>query len=295
MKSWLVSLLLAVALGSASRAQPLGDGFDPRARDAAFVDALSGEKGVSATAGRVTVYVPAGAMSSAELHALAADLNRGFDALVAFTHSPRPWQRVPAKLTYYFHEEMFISHADPPNDRLFVAFPRLKNGQAPVLHEATHVLLFPSRAYISGHPEIFNASSSEGSAWLGEGLAAFVGLSAAKRANVSEGDPIGGGNLDTVDSLCAKALRTPVGAELLPFIGAEGEPAALRSRERRLEVAPQFYACATSFTKFLVAKVGIEAVVDSLAELHSEPALEKAAGTNIDGLRSDWRKAIGAP
>ena len=293
MRTGFACLLLAWGVTPAALAQPAGDAIDVSTRDAEHVASLSGEKGASATAGRVTVYVPAGAMSSAEIQALAERLNRGFDALVALTRSPRPWQRVPATVTYYFHTELFISHADPQNDRLFIAFPRLQNGQAPVLHEAAHVLLFPSPSYIAVHPELFEANG-EGSTWLGEGIASYVAFSAAKQASVTEGDPFGRDDLGTVDSNCAKALPTPVGAEVLPFIGAEGEPAALLSHARRLEVAPPFYSCATSFTKFLVGAVGIEAVLDSLVELHSEPAIAKAAGKSMDALRAEWRARIGA-
>jgi hypothetical protein len=276
---------------SAAVGQPPG-GLDPRARDAAFVASLAGEDGMSATVGRARVYVPVGAMSKDDLDMLAASLNKGIEAILAVTHSPRPWQRMPATITYYFHREMAISHADAPNARLFIAFPRLKDAQAPVLHETTHVVLSPDRSYIAAHPEIFEAATGDGSVWLGEGLPTYVGYTAAKSSGVVEGDPIGSGDLEHVDSVCARSLTTPVGVDVLSFIGVEGAPAALSSREGRASVAPAFYACATSFVKFLVAAVGIEAVVDSLWELHSEPAIEKAAGKTMDALRSEWRGRI---
>jgi hypothetical protein len=294
MRTRLACLLLS-ALALDAFAQPPGDRLDPRARDAALAASLEGDQGMSAAAGRVKVYAPADAMSKDDLDALAASLNKGLDAILAVTHSPRPWQRVPATVTYYFHREMFISHADAPNERLFIAFPRLRDRQAPVLHEATHVLLAPSRAYIGAHPEIFGAATGDGSVWLGEGLPTYVGYSAAKQSGVVEGDPIGSGDLEHVDSICAQSLPTAVGAEVLPFIGAEGAPAALSSRERRATVAPAFYACATSFVRFLIDAVGIEAVVDSLWELHSEPAIEKAAGKSMDVLRAEWRRRIAEP
>jgi len=279
----LVSTFAFTAFG-----QPPG-GLDPRARDAGFVASLTGDDGMSATAGRAKVYVPAGGMPKGDLDALAASLNKGIEAILAVTHSPRSWQHVPATITYYFHREMAISHADAPNSRLFIAFPRLKDAQAPLLHETTHVVLSPDRSYIAAHPEIFEAATGDGSVWLGEGLPTYVGYSAARLSGVAEGDPIGSGDLEHVDSVCAQSLTTPVGAEVLSFIGVEGAPAALSSRDRRAAIAPAFYACATSFVKFLVAAVGIDAVVDSLWELHSEPAIEKAAGKTMDALRAEWR------
>ena len=280
-------------LSGAALAQQPADTFDPRSRDEGHVAALSGTDGASATTGRITVYVPANTLSGEEVVALAETLNRGFTGLVAFTHSPRRWQRVPSTVTYYFHREMLISHADPEHDRLFVAFPRLQNGQAPLLHEAVHVLLSPNTEYLRAHPEYLDENSAY-SEWLSEGLASYVGESVAKETGITEGDPLGWGTLAEVDAKCAAVSSTPLGAEILPFIGAPGAPAALLSRSRRLEVAPPFYACATSFTKFVVAAVGIEAVVDSMAVLPSEPAIANAAGKSIDALRADWLEKIGA-
>jgi len=291
-----IVLATALAISSLARAQdtqPPADAFDFRARETEHVAALAGDKGAHASAGRITVHVPAGAMSNEELAGLAERLNRGFDGLVSFTHSPRAWQRVPEKVDYYFHADLFISHADPLAGRVFIAFPRLENGQAPVLHEATHVLLFPSREYGAAHPEIFDPSI-KGSTWLGEGLPSYVGFSVARQTGIVEGDPLSGSTLDDVDAICAQSLASPVGAEIEPYIGAPGEPAALSSRARRLEVAPGFYACATSFAKFVAERIGVVALVDSLIALDSEAQIAKSAGIGVDALRAAWRKKIDA-
>ena len=175
--------------GMALAQQPT-DTFDPGARDEGHVATLSGANGASAMAGRISVYVPAGALSGEELQALAEKLDRGFSGLIAFTHSPRSWQRVPSKVSYYFHAEMLISHADPERDRLFIAFPRLQNGQAPLLHEAVHVLLSPNADYLRAHPEFLD-EATEWSEWLHEGIASYVGQSVARETGIAEGDPLG--------------------------------------------------------------------------------------------------------
>jgi hypothetical protein len=46
--------------------------------------------------------------------------------------------------------------------------------------------------------------------------------------------------------------------------------------------------------KFLAGAIGVDALVDSLWELHSEPAIAKVAGKSMDVLRAEWREAIGA-
>ena len=281
-------LLSGVAL-----AQPAADTFDPRSHDEEHVAALSGANGASASAGRVTVYVPAGRLTDGELMALAETLNRGFTGLIALTHSPRTWQRPPSKVTYYFHPETPISHADPARERVFIAFPRLQNGRAPLLHEAAHVLLWPNAEHLRAHPEYLDEATAF-SEWLSEGLASYVALSVAKEAGIAEGDPLGWSMLEGVDAKCAAASSTRRGAETLPFIGAPGAPAALMSRSLRTEVAPSFYACATSFTRFVIAEAGIEAIVDAMALVPSEPAIANAAGKSMKELRAAWREAIGA-
>jgi hypothetical protein len=283
-----------LVVGGSALAQPPEGNIDVSGRDEGYVATLSGAGGASATSGRIGVYVPAGAMSTAELQELADSLSRGFDALVELTHSPRSWQRLPSRVSYYFHAEMWISHADQENDRVFIAFPRLQSGVAPLLHEAAHVLLYANAEYVAAHPELFDESGDALSIWLIEGLASYAGESAAKLTGVHEGDPLGSGTLDEVDAKCAAAASTPVGAEVLPYVGAPGSPEALLSRARRLEVARPFYACATSFTKFLVGAAGIDAVVDALYARDPEAAIAAAAGKSIESLRADWRKAIGA-
>jgi hypothetical protein len=285
-----LACLLAVG-GSALGQQP-ADAIDPNARDEEYVATLSGPGGASATVGRVSVYVPAGTLSGDQLRELAESLSRGFEGLVAFTHSPRSWQRVPSNVSYYFHAEMTISHADPANDRLFIAFPRLSNGQAPLLHETVHVLLHPSAEYLAANP--WYLDETVGSLWISEGLANYVGAMVAAKTGIAEGDPIGWGTLDDVDEKCTAVSLTPLAAEILPFVGAPGWPAAILSRSRRLEIAPPFYACSTSFTRFVVGAAGIEAVVDALAARDTEAAIAAAAGTSIGSLRADWRREIGA-
>ena len=284
--------MVFLALPAVASGQP-PDRLDPRARNAALVASVSGDKGASATVGRITVHVPAGAMAAADIRNLAESLNRGFDGLIAFTHSPRTWQRVPDTVDYYFHPEMFISHGDAENNRLFIAFPRLQSGDAPLLHEATHVLLYPKPAFITSHPELLD-ERREGSTWLFEGLASYVALAVADQTGLTEGDPLNTGPPSEMDARCAKGLASPVGAEIAPFIGSPGEPASLTSRARRLEVAPVFYDCATSFTKFVAEAAGIEAVVDSLSAVDSEAQIAAAAGKSMDALRDEWRRRIHA-
>jgi hypothetical protein len=287
--------VVAATAWSAHRvtAQPSDSLVTSRSTEDAMAAALD-EQGLRAAVGRVVVHVPAGTLSTHEAQALATTLNRGLDAIETLTHTPHAWQRKLARLDYYFPPGMFVSYTQPLVGRIFISFPRLGRGDAPTLHETVHGVLAPSGEYISAHPEIIDAAAPA-PVWLFEGLAHYVGSSVAAELGVRDGDPLQLGALAEIDPNCAKALATPVAAQILPFIGAPGVPEGLISRARRLELAPPFYVCAASFNKYLVGLLGLDAVIDLLPAADSQTALEEAAHEGVAALRADWRKAICAP
>jgi hypothetical protein len=79
-------------------------------------------------------------------------------------------------------------------------------------------------------------------------------------------------------------------------IGENAELPALFTTDRQT-VAPTFYACSFSFTKFLVGKVGLGEVV-ALMPLMSTGGvpkrIEQLTHTTVARLREDWLRAIGA-
>jgi len=273
-------------------AQAPSDRIDATAGERQTIASLTNE-GVATTVGRAIVHLPRGAMSADDALVLATRLNRSIDAIDAFTHSPRAWQRNPARIDYYFPPSQFISYAKPVSAQVFIALPRLLTGGAPLLHETAHVLLSPSAEFIVAHGGRFD-SEDDGRAWLVEGIATYVAMSASKAANIPEGDPLDVGAIDQLDARCATALATPVAAEVLPFIGVAGAPDALESATRRAEVAPAFYGCSASFNKFLAGRVGLDALIGLMIAEDSQAQLEKLAGRNVEALRADWRRRIGA-
>jgi hypothetical protein len=249
--------------------------------------------GVGTAVGRAVVHLPRGAMSADDERALATRLNQSIDELDAFTHSPRAWQRNPARIDYYFPPSLFVSYAKPVFAQVFVALPRLESGEAPLLHETAHVLLSPSADFIATHADRSGAENDE-RAWLIEGIATYVAMSVSRAASIPEGDPLGVGPIDQLDVRCAAALATPVADEVLPFIGSTGAPDALESVTRRADVAPAFYRCSASFNKYLAARFGLDALIGLVIAEHTAAPLETLAGQNVDALRAAWRREIGA-
>jgi hypothetical protein len=112
---------------------------------------------------------------------------------------------------------------------------------------------------------------------------------------VPEGDPLNVGRLEQLDRRCASALDTPVGAEVLPFIGVDGAPEALGSIERRPIVAPVFYACAASFNRYLAGRIGVDALVGLMAAKDARAQVERLMGRGMAAVRADWQRRIGMP
>jgi hypothetical protein len=250
-------------------------------------------KGVRTEGTHAIVWMPAGLMSDGERQALVDRLDRGVRALRALigTHD---WQIVrDQKINYYISEDQFISHASG-RAAVFVPVARVQDGRAPYLHEAGHELLArasPRGLMADGRPRI--------SLWLSEGLADYVGQTAARQTGITEGDVFSVGGLDGVDRTCATRLDTfPSADEIVQYMGAPSGPPALFTTDRQ-KVAPIFYACAFSFTKFVVDRIGLPetiALMPFVAEnetLHQR--LESKAGKPVSALRADWLTAIKTP
>ena len=88
--------------------------------------------------------------------------------------------------------------------------------------------------------------------WLVQGIAEYFGKSAAQSAGVVDGDPFDSGGLEGMDRTCVQRSASSDRAQVLPFIGERGAPAALFTTERP-KFAPIFYPCAFSFTKHVSA------------------------------------------
>ena len=132
--------------------------------------------GVRAATSRAVVWVPPDTLSHDEAQALARTLAGGVEAIDEFLHAPRPWQRPPGAVEYFFHPAMFISHANAVEGRVFISFPRIADGTAAFLHETTHALLFPSPSFLATYE-----GEEEEVPWLVEGLPTYVAKAVAER------------------------------------------------------------------------------------------------------------------
>ena len=292
MSNGICRLLAMLLVGTVTAAQAqtpasAGSSLIPNADDERRASELAatGER----RAGKLVVlFTPAGAIADGDEAALVERLDKGVAALHSVV-GRHDWQvQTTPTITFYVHQDRFPAHAFGRG--VFIPLAHVEDGHATFLHEAAYELL-------RGIPP----GDTVPTPWLTTGLANYVALTAAELAAVPEEHVFGSGQLIEVDALCSIRSKEPRGAEILPFIGRKGVPRALFTDEV-VQVAPAFYACATSFTKHLVARVGLPAVIGLMPLLSTSGdvvdtnrvlrTIEELTGGSMDALLAEWRASI---
>jgi hypothetical protein len=237
----------------------------------------------------VVVWTPV-SVSEADQRALVARLDRGVAAVRAMI-GKHAWQVVGGdKITYYVSEDRFPSHATA-RAAVFIPLARVQDDRAPYLHEAVHELLSTAAT----RKMIESPGMPSQPIWFAEGIADYIAGAVAAKAGLTGGDVFDIGGLDRVDRTCAERLKGPAGSDVLPFIGAHGAPVALYTADRA-KVAPAFYACSFSFTKFIVERVGLAPIVAAAPLVDTEglhAQFEKLLGKSLSAASTDWLREIG--
>lgn len=304
MKPSLECRLLATALVLATRA---GDGAaqaSPPARLDWWADDSANIAFVTthgrAWSGRnAIVWAPTDSLDATWLAAFSDSLDRGLGWLKAFMGAPYDWQRIANRpVVFYLSPGRFISHASG-QDAVFISLTRIRQRDAPTLHEASHELLAPAVPF---SPWEYPDSATEELVaahfpfWLNEGLPDYLAQATSAATGIHEGDVFDIGGLGLVDSVCAARLSaSPRRAEILEKVGGEGRLEALNTTERG-EVAPVFYACSQSLTKYLVDRIGIRPTVLLMPAVKAnswQVQLEIAAGQSLAAFRDAWLVRIG--
>ena len=280
-----VATLLVASLFAQTPAQPLNWAAD----DGKRVEELK-KSGIRTEGTYVVLWMPAGAMTEPERIELVKRLDLGVPAVRRLI-GRHPWQAVgDAKMNYYLSGDRFISHATG-RGAVFIPLARVQDGRAPFFHEVSHEYLARQPVGAPG-----GAPPGKRPLWLLEGLADVVGQTAAGEAGVVEGDVFDTGGLTGVDGVCATRLQQPIGREVVRAIGENMELPALFTTDRQT-VAPTFYACSFSFTKFLAGRIGLG---ETVALMPLVPAggvpkrIEQLTRVPIATLRGEWLRAIRA-
>jgi len=296
-KNLALACFLAVAPAALRAQTPPPVPLDWDSDDSARVAFLTAH-GRAYTGTQLVVWAPPDSLDTRWLDAFVDSLATSLGALRRLMGAPYTWQRIGQRpVTFYLSPGRFVSHASGVG-AVFISLTRVRSGTAPFLHEASHELLAPPAPFAPY--EYSDSVASERAAaryplWLSEGLPDYLAQATASATGFHEGDVFSIGGLAKVDSTCAARLAdSPRRAQILEKVGRAGRLGALFTTERA-QVAPVFYACSQSFTKYVVERVGIRTVVAAFPHI---PAgtwvtdLEAAAGTSLEALRSAWLETI---
>jgi hypothetical protein len=217
----------------------------------------------------VVEFDPEG-LDLAEREAFARLANRGVEDLERLLFKD-PGPREPVR---------FVVSARIDMSRTFgrtVLLPlhRVKGQEAPYLHEAVHALL----------------PSPHQSTWLTEGLACYLESWVAENVGGYDAHIFTRAGDRRIYATARSYLRSDLGRDVLPWVGVSGEPPHLF--EDRMGVARPFYVLAHSFTKYLVERLGLPAVVGLASGRDPEDALSRLTGRDSAGWRAEWLIASG--
>jgi len=246
---------------------------------------------------RAVLWFDRGATTPEQRNGLAERVNKGIADLEQFigvrfdsSRFPIPPTGLPAdfaqKVPYFVTDAAGISHLDHfGHPRLFLLLRRLSTDSIPYLHETVHLLLFQTPSQ-QGRLE----------SWLAEGTASYIEDYIVEHAGGQRSGLFSKNGNAGVDAEALAYLNTEDGRSIVPFIGAHGEPSALRSD--RANIAAPFYVLSQSFCKYLFETIGRSKMLKLNTAMWEEPGtteekLEAISGKSSEVWRKEWLQSIG--
>jgi uncharacterized protein (TIGR02246 family) len=233
------------------------------------------------------------------LAALADTLDRGVEQLHLTMRGPYEWQRIGDRpVVFYLSPGRFIAHGSGYG-AVFIPVSRVKERLAPFLHEASHELLAPRPPFYWWEMRDSVAGARVRDAvplWLFEGIPDYLAQVTAPRVGIHEGDVFAIGGLEKSDSSCSARVRaSPRGPEVIDAVGRDVRLTSLFTTERA-QVAPVFYACGQSLTRYLVDLIGVRRTVELMPAIGRgtwRAAVEAHAGRSMQSVRRAWLERLG--
>lgn len=244
----------------------------------------------------VKIWFPPDSVSRREVTDVSRQLDAAVPALVQLIGGPHEWQRHRGRIVIYLAPDRFVSHATPEG-AVFIPASRAVDGSAPYLHEISHVLLRPKGLHTpSDFPDSVDAARVAATRpyWLTEGLPDFMAQEVAASHSFPEGDVFEMGGPLGADSTCASYQADASNAAIVAAVGELGPLSSLFT-EARENIAPVFYTCAYSFTRFVALETSasfLASLFPTMAEGQVEERILEGTGRSMVEWRRLWRDQL---
>lgn len=284
-------VLLAGCL-CACQSQPVqtGTSLHPWEEDRAYMQDLE-QHGV-VEAGRHTVaWFPSNTLDPAQIAAIVARLDHGIGAAKQYIGKPQWAFRGDSRVYFYFPDARFVSHA-PGGNTVLIPWWRIRDDQAPWLHEALHLLLAPAGGDWLATPG--NIAAARMPLWLHEGLAESLAMDIAAEEGLVHYSPLIDVPAARLDALCKSRLRHASSDRVLASIGGRGKLPELFG-PNRVSYALPFYTCSTSFVRHLGTRYGKGPLLRAIGAFDQEiEVLQQDMARSLAEVKEDWLKEVTA-
>lgn len=234
---------------------------------------------------------PSRPFTDADRRAIVERLDRGVAEAKRFIAKPGWSFRGDTRIYFYFPDANFISHA-PGGNTAFIPLWRIRDDQAPWLHEAMHLLMKVDGDWLSQPDGVAEARMP---LWLHEGLAEAISMEVDARTGMKHYSPLIDVPMDQLDAFAAGRIRAcPDPHRLLMYVGGRGKLPELFG-EDRMKYAAAFYAASTSFVRHLARRDGgYQHLLAAIAAFdHEAENYERLSGQSLDALKQHWATSIG--
>lgn len=190
---------------------------------------------------------------------------------------------------FYFPDARFVAHA-PGGNTAFIPLWRIRDDEAPWLHESLHLLLAtPGDDWLAR-----DDADARMPLWFSEGLPDALAIQISESEGIRYFSPLWTVPSSGLNDLCRGELASKAGQKVLPFVGAPGKPMELFGPDR-VTFARPFYACSASFVRFLARPRGFGPLLTAIQDFGREEAtIERELSKPLSALKVEWLASIGA-
>lgn len=230
-------------------------------------------------------------LTDADRRVIVERLDRGVADAKRFIGKPDWSFRSDTRIYFYFPDANFISHA-PGGNTAFIPLWRIRDDEAPWLHEVMHLLIRVDGDWLSQPDGVAEARMP---LWLHEGLAEAISMEVDARTGMMHYSPLIDVPADRLDAFAVEHIRAcPDPQRLLAYIGGRGKLPELFG-ENRMRYAAAFYASSTSFVRYLTRRDGgYQHLLAGIAAFDREAeTYEHLSGQSLGTSKQHWTMATG--